>query len=351
MACKVYSLINSGTTTVNFNYQRCDDALWEYQIEIQPNETKKIWLLDGTFNISPFFSQNLVITESSDFPPIPTPTPIPPTATPTSTPTATPTETPTPTPTITPSPTPIPLLLPSDVIFADNITNSVYRYTSSANTIQYLFQVTNSNTILDITNTTDNIFINYDNGDIDEYSIIRYPFSATYTTTYSFPSNIGVSLFALDNNFLLIGSDTIDRLDLSALTATTLFSLSANCTSTGSLLYYPTLDEYCVNYYDTITGNDFISLFDNSGSTISTIDLSLFIPPLFPDADQILGMYTSNDTIYGISYDMNIYEINFSTLTLIGPVQPINLTSEKCIGTGVSVDYVSWIAPAPIFEY
>lgn len=358
MSCKSYTLVNSGSSVINFNYQRCDDALWEYQVELQPNERKKIWLLDNTFEISPYFSQSLVITEINNFPPsAPTPTPtlpVPtttPTPTPTIAPTGTPVSTPTPTPTITPSSTPIPILLPNDVIFADNITKNIYRLTPSANTIQYLFQSINPSTILDITNTSNKIFINYDNGDVDEYSIISYPFSATYTTTYEFPSNIGVSLFALDNNFLLLGSDKIEKLNLSALTSTTLFSLPTDCVSVGSLLYYPTLDQYCINYYNTISGDDSISLFDSSGSTIASINLNLFTPPVFPDVDELLGIYTQDDMIYGVSYDMNIYEINFSSLSLLGPVQPINLESEKCVGTGVSVDFVSWTLPAPIFEY
>lgn len=350
MSCKVYSLFNSGTTEIYFNYQRCDDNMLEYQIPLQPNETKKIWLLDGTFGIDPFFSNDLIILVAEDFPPIrPTPTPTP---TPSNTPGLSPT--PTPTPSITPSATPIPFLLPNDVVFADNVTNNIYGYTPSANTIQYLFNLSNSNTILDIANTTDKIFINYDNGEIDEYSFVSYPFSASYSTTYNFSGSVGVSLFAIDNNFLLLGSDKIEKLNLSALTSSTLFTLSAaceNCTSTGTLLYYPTLDQYFINYFDTETDEHFVSLFDNSGNTISVIDLSLFIDPVFPNANQILGSFTSNDIIYGISYDMEIYEISFSTLTLLGPVQPINLTSEKCVGSGISIDSVSWTLPAPIFEY
>ena len=44
MACSKYTLTNTGTTQVNFNYRRCDDAMWEYQVELEPNQTKNIWL-------------------------------------------------------------------------------------------------------------------------------------------------------------------------------------------------------------------------------------------------------------------------------------------------------------------
>ena len=46
MACSKYTLTNTGSTIVNFNYQRCDDAKWEYQVELTPNQTKNIWLLN-----------------------------------------------------------------------------------------------------------------------------------------------------------------------------------------------------------------------------------------------------------------------------------------------------------------
>jgi len=362
MACKLYSLYNKGTIEIYFDYQKCDDNIWEYQVELKPNENKNIWLTNGTFNLSPSYFQDLEIVEITNFPPLPvtptlTPTPTTtPAESPEPTPTITPTftSTPTVTPTVTPSTTPPPVLLPNDVLFVDNITNSIYGYTPITNTVKFLFQVENSNTILNIANTETRVFINYSNGDIDEYFMTLNPFSLTYSTTYSFPEDIGVSLFAIDNNFLLTGSNTINKLNLSASTSTTLFSLSGsceNCISSGGLLYYPTLDQYLINYYDTTTGNNFVSIFDSTGSTISTINLSIFLPPLYPDTTEILGLYTSDDIIYGISFNMNIYEINFSDLTLLGPVQPINVTGETSVGTSMSIDFVSWTVPAPIFEY
>ena len=55
MTCSKYGLTNTGTTAVNFNYQRCEDFLWEYQVNLNPNETKNIWLIDGTYNIASLF--------------------------------------------------------------------------------------------------------------------------------------------------------------------------------------------------------------------------------------------------------------------------------------------------------
>ena len=120
MACSKYILTNTGSTLVNFSYQRCDDTLWDYQVELLPNQTKNIWVINGTYTVAPAFKSVITLVNEGPFPPIlptstptqtptgtPTPTPTP-TNTPTNTqtPTNTPTETPTPTPSETPSETP-----------------------------------------------------------------------------------------------------------------------------------------------------------------------------------------------------------------------------------------------------
>jgi hypothetical protein len=113
MACSKYTLTNTGTTAINFTYRRCDDAMWEYQVNLDPNQTKNIWLIDNTFGISPVFSHNLQLVNDGAYPLTPTPTP-----TPTSTPASSPTQTPTPsvtptntsTPTVTPTPTSSPIV-------------------------------------------------------------------------------------------------------------------------------------------------------------------------------------------------------------------------------------------------
>jgi hypothetical protein len=105
MACIKYTLTNTGSTIVNFNYRRCDDSLWEYQVELNPGQTKNIWSLNGTFTIAPVYTTMISLINQGAFPPISE------TATPTPTPSVTPSNTPTgtaavtPTPTITPSPT------------------------------------------------------------------------------------------------------------------------------------------------------------------------------------------------------------------------------------------------------
>jgi hypothetical protein len=115
MACSKYTLTNTGSTIVNFNYQRCDDAMWEYQVELTPNQTKNIWLLNDTYSTA--FPTSIVEIDLGVFPPLSiTPTPTPtvsitpsnsptPSVTPSNTGTVTPTPTDTPSSTSTPTPT------------------------------------------------------------------------------------------------------------------------------------------------------------------------------------------------------------------------------------------------------
>lgn len=112
MACSKYTLTNTGSTIVNFNYRRCDDSMWEYQVELYPNQTKNIWLINNTYSIAQLYQGSVVLVNNGVFPPLyPSPTPtMTPSVTPTNTPTpsvtATNTGTPTQTPTNTETPTP-----------------------------------------------------------------------------------------------------------------------------------------------------------------------------------------------------------------------------------------------------
>ena len=105
MACSKYTLTNTGATAVNFNYRRCDDTMWDYQVNLDPNETKNIWLIDGTYHIADAFNGSILLVNDGVYPITPTPS-ITPTNTPT--PSITPTLTPTPTVTSTTTPTPTP---------------------------------------------------------------------------------------------------------------------------------------------------------------------------------------------------------------------------------------------------
>jgi hypothetical protein len=85
MDCVKYVLTNTGSTLASFNYRRCDDTMWQYQVPLNSNQTKNIWLFDGTYSTA---FTTIVINNQSVFPITPSNT-----------------RTPTPTPTQTPGPT------------------------------------------------------------------------------------------------------------------------------------------------------------------------------------------------------------------------------------------------------
>jgi hypothetical protein len=75
--------------------------MWDYQVELNPNQTKTIWVVNGTYTVAPSFKNTISLVDNGPFPPIAstnTPTPSPTvTPSPTTTLTETPTATPTPT--------------------------------------------------------------------------------------------------------------------------------------------------------------------------------------------------------------------------------------------------------------
>jgi hypothetical protein len=109
MACSKYTLTNTGSTVVNFSYRRCEDSMWDYQVELAPNQLKNIWVINGTYTVAPSFKNTISFVNNGPFPPISaTNTPTPsnsPTPTPSLTPSNTPTQTPTPSVTATQTPT------------------------------------------------------------------------------------------------------------------------------------------------------------------------------------------------------------------------------------------------------
>ena len=112
MACSKYTLTNTGSTLVNFSYRRCDDSMWDYQVELLPSQVKNIWVINGTYTVASSFRGLISFVNNGPFPPISaTNTPTPSTTqtpTPTATPSMTPTNTPTPSVTATQTGTPTP---------------------------------------------------------------------------------------------------------------------------------------------------------------------------------------------------------------------------------------------------
>lgn len=69
MACSKYILTNTGSTIVTFNYQKCEDTQWQYQVELEPNQTKNIWFINNTYFAAQQFQNSIVITDEGVFPP------------------------------------------------------------------------------------------------------------------------------------------------------------------------------------------------------------------------------------------------------------------------------------------
>lgn len=68
MACSKYTLTNTGSTSVNFTYRRCDDSMWEYQVDLNPSQTKNIWLIDGTYTVAELFKSQISLSGTTFVP-------------------------------------------------------------------------------------------------------------------------------------------------------------------------------------------------------------------------------------------------------------------------------------------
>lgn len=104
MGCTKYNITNSGNSTISINYMRCEDNMWQYNVEIYPGESRNIWFEGDTFSQ---VNQNnpLIIEDYGVFPPV----------TPSASSVISVSPTPTPTPSVTPSSTPAPALNPSEL--------------------------------------------------------------------------------------------------------------------------------------------------------------------------------------------------------------------------------------------
>ena len=70
MACSKYTLTNTGSTIVNFSYRRCDDSLWDYQVDLYPMQVKNIWVINGTYTVAPSFKNSISLVDQGVFPPV-----------------------------------------------------------------------------------------------------------------------------------------------------------------------------------------------------------------------------------------------------------------------------------------
>jgi hypothetical protein len=68
MACRKYVLTNNTSGILVFSYQECSNNMWEYDIVLEPNQVRNIWLVNGTFQAALY--DNFTIVDYGVFPPV-----------------------------------------------------------------------------------------------------------------------------------------------------------------------------------------------------------------------------------------------------------------------------------------
>ena len=61
MNCNKYIISNTGTTTMFFNYQDCTSSNWNYQVPLNPGQTKNVWAIFDTFSVPEFYSDQSIV--------------------------------------------------------------------------------------------------------------------------------------------------------------------------------------------------------------------------------------------------------------------------------------------------
>lgn len=227
----------------------------------------------------------------------------------------------------------------TDIFSLDDATDIVYKYNPITNTITSLFTTNTGGVLSDIAATSDKIFVGDTNTNIQIYNYASFPFSTSYIETKSFLGISSVGMCAIDNNFLVVADVDVVRLDLSAMTSTTLFSLSSvcsGCQTSGDIIYSNTLDQYVITYYDNINFFFYSSIFDSSGNVLSTIDFTN------TGISDMYGIYEYNSKLYGMAANMDIYELDFTNGVIIGPTTPLNRVGETSSGTSNATTNIFW---------
>ena len=227
-------------------------------------------------------------------------------------------------------------------MFVDNASSKIYGYNPSTSAITYLFSATTIGSVTDIAATQNKIFLSNPDGlntKILTYSYTASPFNVVYETTTTFIGySNSVGMCAINNNFLILGyssSENIDRLDLSAVTGTTLFTLPASNFVTGDIVVNSGQTQYGITYSDTNDITFFAGLFDSSGTLQSSIDLG--------DIYDMLGIYAYNNKLWGVVQNMGIYYLNFTpTTSFNGPTQPVNYSGQSQGGSSNTTTQISW---------
>lgn len=264
MECYKYTISNLGSEVASFNYQKCSNSQWEYNVELLPNESKNIWALDGSFNISNFFESSVSISSE----------------------------------------------IFSNTSYNDCVVffvNCIYEFLP--NTTTPFTQFTNGVPLLgsgvDIANTTTKLWTYkaYTSPtEIYEYNITLSPFTISYNRTITIPNfSIGAGLEAISNTTLLtttFQTGGVVEIDItnSVGVVTPKFLITGVVAgdlllTTDNVLYVTTTDHYlrAYNY--------------SNGALIFQFNL-------FPQITQALGLFVNNNSLCIANGNGQIWKFN-----------------------------------------
>jgi hypothetical protein len=165
---------------------------------------------------------------------------------------------------------------------------------------------------------------------------------------------VGSGMTAVDDNTVIIATNSVYRLNLSASTSEFVFSLSGqcpNCIVNGDVLYDSITNQYVLTYINTGTSISYATIFDASGNTITEINLSGFTGSSFTDLNNIRGMFTYSGDVYGVTYDLFLYNLGFSVIYVSTEGEPSNKLLQKVSGASGIAENTEWANPAPYFIY
>jgi hypothetical protein len=121
--------------------------------------------------------------------------------------------------------------------------------------------------------------------------------------------------------------------------------------TTGDILYNENLNQYAITYTNTGTSQNYSSVFDSSGNSITTLNLQSFTGAQYTDLTNLRGLWIYNQEIYGVSYDMGIFSLGFGVSNVSTAGEPTNKLNENCVGSSSKSSVSSWGVLPPYFAY